>query len=128
MHKFLVVVFLSGSVFINWFSSGKRSLCLSGKKNKKEKICDNFKLQFAKNIFVKLWKKRSDLRQRKTMTRKADAQAVGRRQRCVPNWLGCHYVVINAMIMLECLRVHNPLDDQVSLYWFGFIEIHYNFF
>lgn len=23
---------------------------------------------------------------------------------------------INAMIMLECFRVHNPLDDQVSLY------------
>lgn len=46
MHKFLVVVFLSGSVFINSFSSGKRSLCLEKKIKKKRFVTTlNYNLQ-----------------------------------------------------------------------------------
>lgn len=49
MHKFLVVVFLSGSVFINWFSSGKRSLCLE-KKIKKKRFVTTFNYNLQKYI------------------------------------------------------------------------------
>lgn len=49
MHKFLVVVFLSGSVFINWFSSGKRSL-LSGKKIKKKRFVTTLNYNLQKYI------------------------------------------------------------------------------
>lgn len=59
------------------------------------------------------------------MTKKADAQAVGRRQRYVPNGLGCHVDKCNAFsIMLDYLRVDNPVDSQVSLCRINFIEIH----
>lgn len=84
-------------------------------------------LTICTNRFVKLWKKRSDPRQRKTTTRKADARAEGRRQRFVPNGLGW-YICNPLFIMLDYLLVDNHLDNQVSLYRFDFIEIHFTFF